>query len=145
MNPDKSAPKNVRPDPAPDGSTTERLVDQLRARHWHGLRKYGVTLDRIDLTLSRWVQHHREELLDALGYLQRIEDETEAVGSNLNELVERRAAALAQDRIDDLAGQVEKLTRHVGRLESAGDRMAACTIPNGASHERWKAARKEIV
>jgi len=63
-----------RPDPAPDDSTTERLVDQLRERHWHGLKKYGTTLDRTDLDVPQWIQHLREELLDGLGYLQRIED-----------------------------------------------------------------------
>lgn len=153
MNPDKSSTENVRPEPAPFPSTTERLVDQLRARHWHGLRKYGVTLDRTDLTWSRWIQHHREELLDAMGYLQRIEDETKAVGDNLDELVERRSATLAQDRIEVLAGQVEKLTRHVGRLEAAGEQLAGlilrtpflmATNPQaGKCIAEWRAARKE--
>lgn len=64
----------VRPSPAEDGSTTERLVDQIRSRHHAGLKKYGVTVDRNDLESLQWVQHFREELLDALAYLQRIED-----------------------------------------------------------------------
>lgn len=64
----------VRPSPAEDGSTTERLVDQIRERHQAGLKKYGVTVDRNDLEPMQWVQHFREELLDALAYLQRIED-----------------------------------------------------------------------
>ena len=59
---------------AEEGSTTERLVDQIRARHHAGLKKYGVTVDRNDLNPLQWVQHFREELLDALAYLQRIED-----------------------------------------------------------------------
>ena len=66
--------KTTRPKPAPKCSTTERLVDQIRARHHAGLKKYGVTVDREDLTTSQWIQHMREELLDALAYLQRIED-----------------------------------------------------------------------
>lgn len=68
------AGKTARPQAAPDGSTTEKIVDQLRSRHHAGLKRYGATVDRNDLEPLEWVQHFREELLDALAYLQRIED-----------------------------------------------------------------------
>ena len=37
-----------------------------------GLRKYGTTLDREDLTLEDWIKHLQEELMDATLYLERI-------------------------------------------------------------------------
>ena len=37
-----------------------------------GLRKYGTTLDREDLTLDQWINHLLEELMDATLYLERI-------------------------------------------------------------------------
>ena len=46
----------------------EQNVEFLRSRSRVGLKKYGVTLDREDLTPVEWVQHLREELADALNY-----------------------------------------------------------------------------
>jgi hypothetical protein len=37
-----------------------------------GLRKYGTTLDREDLTIYDWLNHLQEELMDATLYLERI-------------------------------------------------------------------------
>ena len=42
------------------------LLDRSRA----GLKKYGVTTERNDLTFSDWLQHLLEELLDAANYVQ---------------------------------------------------------------------------
>lgn len=49
---------------------TEDLVKLLRLRAAVGLRKYGTTLDREDLTIEQWLDHKTEELLDAAGYAQ---------------------------------------------------------------------------
>lgn len=51
-------------------ATTTRLIDLLRTRDAVGLSKYGVTLDRGDLSLADWLQHMTEELLDGAGYAQ---------------------------------------------------------------------------
>lgn len=37
-----------------------------------GFKKYGVTLERKDLTTRQWIQHLQEELLDAACYLERL-------------------------------------------------------------------------
>ena len=42
-----------------------------------GLKKYGTTLDREDLTLDQWINHLLEELMDATLYLSRIKKEIE--------------------------------------------------------------------
>jgi len=37
--------------------------------------KYGVTMERADLTLLEWLQHLQEELMDAAVYVQRLMEE----------------------------------------------------------------------
>lgn len=51
---------------------TKTLIRQLIARDAHGKEKYGVTLDRKDLTPQQWLQHMTEELLDGAGYAQAV-------------------------------------------------------------------------
>lgn len=55
-------------------TTTDKLCALLRERHEIGLKKYGVTLDRKDLTPEQWIQHAVEEMLDGAGYLMRLKD-----------------------------------------------------------------------
>jgi len=52
--------------------TTGKLIDMLRQRDTKGRVKYGVTLDRGDLSSQEWLQHLTEELLDAAGYAQAL-------------------------------------------------------------------------
>lgn len=56
-------------------STTEELCSMLRERHERGLAKYGVTVDRTDLTAEQWLQHSIEEKMDDLQYMMRLRDE----------------------------------------------------------------------
>ncbi len=50
---------------------------KLLVRSRTGLKKYGVGLDRTDLTTLDWLHHAQEEALDLAGYLERlIQDET---------------------------------------------------------------------
>jgi hypothetical protein len=44
----------------------------LAARSNAGLAKYGVGLDRTDLTRQQWAQHAYEEALDLACYLKRL-------------------------------------------------------------------------
>ena len=48
--------------------TTAALIDMLRQRDAAGRAKYGVTLDRSDLSQAEWLQHMAEEMLDGAGY-----------------------------------------------------------------------------
>ena len=56
-------------------STTESIVDMIRERAAVGLDKYGVSVDRTDLTTEQWMQHAIEEMLDGAQYLYRIKQE----------------------------------------------------------------------
>jgi hypothetical protein len=51
-----------------------RIASLLRSRSETGIRKYGTTLDRTDLSVKQWIDHAIEECLDQALYLQRIKD-----------------------------------------------------------------------
>jgi hypothetical protein len=46
----------------------QKLIERSRV----GLRRYGVTTERTDLSLSEWLTHLQHELLDASVYAQRL-------------------------------------------------------------------------
>ena len=52
---------------------------QTRAEIGHS--KYGVTMERTDLTESQWLQHAYEEALDLAVYLKKILMERENAGN----------------------------------------------------------------
>ena len=55
---------------------TDRNVEAVRAkllaRSQVGLRKYGTTTERNDLTPLDWLRHLQEELMDAAVYIEAI-------------------------------------------------------------------------
>jgi len=53
-------------------SIVESMVQRFKERSNVGINKYGVTLDRTDLSTLQWMIHFREELMDGLLYLERI-------------------------------------------------------------------------
>jgi len=53
----------------------QTVVDQFISRAEKGRIKYGVTLDRTDLTPTQWIQHTIEELSDMLLYLTKLKVE----------------------------------------------------------------------
>lgn len=55
-----------------DDPHVEAVVKRLRDRSRAGKIKYGVGLDRKDLTTLEWMQHLQEELMDAANYLERL-------------------------------------------------------------------------
>lgn len=52
----------------------DQLITEFQSREERGLRKYGTTMDRTDLSFDEWLQHFKEELLDGLVYLQKIQN-----------------------------------------------------------------------
>lgn len=51
----------------------EAAIAELRKRSQEGIRKYGTTMARQDIDLLQWVQHLKEELMDAFIYATRIQ------------------------------------------------------------------------
>lgn len=67
-------------------STVERACKLIQGRANVGEVKYGVSIDRDDLTASQWAQHALEEMLDGAQYLIRLKDEMEALQKENAEL-----------------------------------------------------------
>ena len=50
----------------------EAVRARLAQRAERGLRKYGTTTERVDLSHGDWLQHLQDELLDAAVYIERL-------------------------------------------------------------------------
>ena len=48
------------------------VMEKYAERSATGIRKYGTTLDREDLTLDQWITHLQEELMDATLYIEKL-------------------------------------------------------------------------
>ena len=59
-------------------SVVTSVIDQFTARAQMGKAKYGVDLDRTDLTLLEWIEHAKQEHMDAILYLEKIKQTLES-------------------------------------------------------------------
>jgi hypothetical protein len=50
----------------------QEIKDKFESRSQLGIKKYGTTLERDDLSAEEWVNHLQDELMDAILYLQRL-------------------------------------------------------------------------
>jgi hypothetical protein len=53
-------------------SVVSTIIEQFTTRAQMGKAKYGVDLDRTDLTLLEWIEHAKQEHMDAILYLEKI-------------------------------------------------------------------------
>ena len=51
----------------------DELISEFANREQRGFLKYGTTMDRQDLSLEEWMQHFKEELMDGLLYLHKLQ------------------------------------------------------------------------
>lgn len=49
-----------------------KVFSEFIEREEVGKRKYGTTMDRKDLSLDEWIEHMKQELMDAILYLEKI-------------------------------------------------------------------------
>ena len=54
-------------------SIVTSVIEQFKVRSKMGEQKYGVNMDREDLNFGEWVTHMKEELMDAILYLEKLE------------------------------------------------------------------------
>ena len=54
-------------------SVVKSVIEQFKTRSEFGEKKYGVNMDRGDLNFGEWVTHMKEELMDAILYLEKLE------------------------------------------------------------------------
>lgn len=50
-----------------------KVFSEFIEREERGVKKYGTTMDRNDLSLSEWIEHMKQELMDAILYLEKIQ------------------------------------------------------------------------
>lgn len=72
-------------------SVVEVVRQDLLDRSQIGIKKYGVTLDRNDLSLKDWLIHAYEECLDQANYLKRSILELERKEEELKQKAEKDA------------------------------------------------------
>lgn len=53
-------------------SIIKKVIHKLASRSKVGIKKYGTTLDRDDLSTKEWLIHLQEELMDACGYIEKL-------------------------------------------------------------------------
>ena len=53
-------------------SVVSSILNQFTTRALMGKAKYGVDLDRNDLSLLEWIEHAKQEHMDAILYLEKI-------------------------------------------------------------------------
>jgi hypothetical protein len=58
-------------------SIVEAVINQFKERSSVGINKYGVTLDRTDLSTGEWIEHAIEESMDFILYLRKIKTQWE--------------------------------------------------------------------
>ena len=57
-------------------STEDAVIEMIRKRGKVGRQKYRHSMDRKDLHPDEWIEHHQQELADALQYAERIKGAT---------------------------------------------------------------------
>ena len=68
----------------------ESVIEQFKDRSNVGIKKYGVTLDRNDLSLLEWLEHAKQEQMDSVLYLEKIIQELKKSQSILKDLPQRQ-------------------------------------------------------
>ena len=53
----------------------ESIIDRFKERSDEGIKKYGVTMARKDLSSLEWLIHLQEELMDAILYAEKLKKE----------------------------------------------------------------------
>lgn len=61
-------------------SIVDSIIDQFVQRATFGKQKYGVDLDREDLSILEWIEHAKQEHMDAILYLEKIKKIVETKG-----------------------------------------------------------------
>ena len=56
-------------------SIVASIIKQFEERSVKGKEKYGTDLDRTDLSLLEWVEHAKQEHMDAILYLEKLKQQ----------------------------------------------------------------------
>jgi hypothetical protein len=61
-------------------SIVDSIIDQFVDRAAFGKQKYNTDLDREDLSILEWIEHAKQEHMDAILYLEKLKKTVEAKG-----------------------------------------------------------------
>ena len=53
----------------------ESIIERFKERSDEGIKKYGVTMARKDLSSLEWLIHLQEELMDAILYAEKLKED----------------------------------------------------------------------
>jgi len=84
----------------------EQVIESLKERADKGLKKYGTTTEREDLSFLDWLNHAQDEAKDFAIYLQRIKNDTTIITKDLVMALEK-AMAFWKMRYDETYGDVD--------------------------------------
>lgn len=90
-----------------DCKTEDAVIDLIRSRGEVGRRKYGVSMDRQDLSQTDWLTHLQEELADALQYAERAKGKKHAAPYHPRELATKIATRLFTNGFGDQGTRLE--------------------------------------
>jgi hypothetical protein len=61
-------------------SVVDSIIDQFVDRAAFGKQKYNTDLDREDLSILEWIEHAKQEHMDAILYLEKLKKTVETKG-----------------------------------------------------------------
>jgi hypothetical protein len=61
-------------------SIVDSIIDQFVERAAFGKAKYNTDLDREDLSILEWIEHAKQEHMDAILYLEKLKKTVETKG-----------------------------------------------------------------
>jgi hypothetical protein len=61
-------------------SIVDSIIDQFVERAAFGKEKYNTDLDREDLSILEWIEHAKQEHMDAILYLEKLKKTIETKG-----------------------------------------------------------------
>jgi acyl transferase domain-containing protein len=58
-----------------DDPIVSAVIRKMYQRSQVGIKKYGTTMERNDLSFTDWVTHLQEDLMDSIIYLEKLKHE----------------------------------------------------------------------
>lgn len=120
--------------------TLLRVQRELEARERRGVCKYGTTVDREDLGAWQWLQHAKEEAMDLVMYLDRLQERIQT--QDLLEARDLERSASRTSRRDSIRTDPSQRLA-IRNPYGAGGSLRGTTRPTGISV--WRKLLKLIV
>mgnify|MGYP003646448736 CR=1 FL=1 len=89
-----------------------RTMKRMGDRSAEGIRKYGCTMEREDVTTTEWIDHAIEEQLDAAIYLERLKDDLVKLKPAMQQLLDESEYVDAEDMAIEVQDEVVRDALH---------------------------------